>query len=613
MIGDTVERSSEAGSGRGRFWVAAASSLSSAGLVVVASAYALARLEMSGATVLYWIGLAAIVVPVVVAATSDVTSRTQRLGLVLLLTLMLYFVQALYRPLEFAFHDELQHLRTLLDIMVRGELFTPNALLPISPFYPGIEIVTHALASTIGASPEVAGTIVGGAAKLVLSLATFTLFERVTGSSRLATVAVLVYATNPHFIFFNSMFAYVTLALPLMMLALVWLHGWSGRAGTPRARADRVATLLVLAALVVTHHVTALVALAVLAGWTLVATLWRRDRPYRLAVTQATLFLLAAIVGWNLLPGVDTLGYLAVALSGAIAGLTGATAGTAPPSPPLDRPPWEWLASAATVGYVALAVPLGVWAWWRRALLDPAAVVLIALAGLFYLGIAARFLPGGAELAGRSWAYAYFGVALSIAALLTLRFSSSRWVRLRPIVVVLSLSLLFVGGVTLGYPAHWGRLPGPYLVSAFERSVEEQGIAAATWAADALGSRRRVATDLTNGTLMGSYGDQDPVRGVYPVFFSPTVDEGERRRLVDYGVEFVLVDLRLCSGLPQVGFYVVSSEPGAYRYETPLPCDRLEKFDHDPGFARRYDGGSIRIYEVVFGDGAVVPQAAQHD
>jgi hypothetical protein len=598
---------------RGLVATVLAACISSAGLFVVAVAYAGARLEMTGLSLLYWIGMAAIVVPVVVAAVSTRTSRTQRLGLVLLLTLMLYLVKALYRPLEFAFHDELQHLRTLLDIMINAELFTPNALLPISPFYPGLEIATHALVATMGASPEVAGTIVAGASKLVLSLAIFTILERITGSSRLATVAVLVYATNPHFIFFNSMFAYATLAFPLMMLALLWLHVWSSRAGRVRTHAYRGLTLLVLAALVVTHHITALLALALLVAWILVATVSRTSRAYRLALAQATLFLLSSIIGWNLLTGVDTLGYLSVALGGALAGLTGATAGSAPSVPPLDRPQWEWLASAATVGFVSLAVPLGAWAWWRRARLDPAGIALIALAALYYVGIVARFLPGGAELAGRSWGYAYFGVALSIASLVTLSLSGPRLVRHRPLAVVLSLCLLFVGGITLGYPAHWGRLPGPYLVAGFERSVEEQGIAAATWAADVLGPHRRIATDFTNGTLMGSYGHQDPVRGVYPIYFARSVDEGERRLLIDYGVEFVLVDMRLCGGLPRIGYYVVATEPDAYRHERPLPCDRLAKFDHDPGFTRRYDGGSIRIYGLAFDGGAVATQVVERD
>jgi hypothetical protein len=590
---------------RGLFVTVVAACVSSAGLVVVAVAFAGARLEMTGAALLYWLGMAAIVAPVIGAAISVRTSRTQRLGLVLLLTLLLYFVKVLYRPLEFAFHDELQHLRTLLDMMVTGQLFTPNALLPISPFYPGLEIVTHALVATTGASPEAAGTIVAGASKLVLTLALFTIFERITDSSRLATVAVLVYATNPHFIFFNSMFAYATLALPLMMLALVWLHRWGRHAGTPRAHAYRVVTLLVLAALVVTHHITGLAALALLVAWILVATWLRTGRRYRLALTQATLFLLLAIVGWNLLPGVDTLGYLTTALAGALAGFTGA-AGSPPPSPPLDRPQWEWLSGAATVGYVSLAVPLGAWLWWRRTRLDPAGLVLTALASLFYVGVVARFLPGGSELAGRSWAYAYFGVALCIGSLLTLAFLRPRSGRRRPLAVALSLALLFVGSITLGYPAHWGRLPGPYLVAAFERSVEAQGIAAATWAAELLGPHHRIATDFTNGTLMGSYGNQDPVRGVHPIFFSPTVAEPERRLLLDYGVEFVLVDMRLCRGLPRIGYYVVSTEPGAYRYETPLPCEALAKFEHDPGFARRYDGGAIRIYDVVFDDAAAL-------
>jgi Gpi18-like mannosyltransferase len=53
---------------------------------------------------------------------------------------------------------------------------------------------------------------------MILSL--FLFYEQVTRSSRMAGMATLIYMANPHFLFFDAIYSYETLALPLALFML---------------------------------------------------------------------------------------------------------------------------------------------------------------------------------------------------------------------------------------------------------------------------------------------------------------------------------------------------------------------------------------------------------
>ena len=158
-------------------------------------------------------------------------------------------------------------------------------------------------------------------------------------------------------------------------------------------------------------------------------------------------------------------------------------------------------------------------------------------------------------------------------------------------------AVVFVGGITSGWPPFWERLPGPYKVSAFERSVEPEGIAAAQWTLVHLGPGNRFAADFTNYTLLGTYGDQDVVRNVADVYYSPVFGPAQVTQLADAGVQYLLVDLRLSTQLPAGGSYF-PDDPQKDRHSTPIPRRDLTKFNSVPGIDRIYDSGDIVIYDV---------------
>ena len=67
----------------------------------------------------------------------------------------------------------------------------------------------------------ISGLIVAGAAHLLFVCLIYLLFRHISGSARLAGIAVLLYVGNSHFQYFDSMFAYQTLAVAFLGLTLL--------------------------------------------------------------------------------------------------------------------------------------------------------------------------------------------------------------------------------------------------------------------------------------------------------------------------------------------------------------------------------------------------------
>src|SRR5690242_8897083 len=152
---------------------------------MVAVGYTRSRASEGWGEPLFWWGLVLIFAPIVIRLFLIQTlERRERVGLLLVLQVLLYFVTMLQYPLAFSSFDEFAHWRTAQDIAATGHLFQDNSLLTISPIYPGLEMLTNAVSDLTGLSLTLSGRIVVGVAHLLLVLALYLLFERVTGSAR---------------------------------------------------------------------------------------------------------------------------------------------------------------------------------------------------------------------------------------------------------------------------------------------------------------------------------------------------------------------------------------------------------------------------------------------
>jgi hypothetical protein len=599
---------------RSRLPVSVVALFAATGVLVVAAAYTAGREGHAGAAWadwLYWLGQLLILAPVAARLLSRrVLTAWETVTLVVILTVAEYLVKVSYSPSAFTYADELMHWRSTTDILQTGRLFTPNNLLPISPYYPGLEEVTSALVSVTGLSLFTCGLIVAGTAHLLFVLVLFVLFRHVSGSHRIAGVAVLLYASESLFQSFDSMFVYQTLAVPFLGLTLlaVWRLAAS-QPGVSRAGWLTVAAVSALAT-VATHHVTSYVLVATLEVITLGA-LFARDRALARWASVLVLMSAAAFTAWIVFVAPSTVGYLQPVMDSAVQAVRSIIEGRntgAPPSASAASGPLESqvLAGGAVLIMSAL-MPVGWWQVWRR-YRSQAWMVAMAIGSVTWFAVVGvrLFVADGSELAGRASTFVFIPAGF-IAALAVIRLTdnSLRWPMVRasvrrraPLVVagaVVAALVLIFNGLVNGWPPFWERLPGPYQVAGAERSVGPEQVASADWALAALGPGNRFATDEGDLPVLGSYGDQATVGDDSTLYTSPTLTPAATQLVQAQSIDYVLVDQRMSQMLPASGQYFPID---TNVYTRPLPLADLTKFNQEAGVARVYDSGNIVIYDL---------------
>ena len=600
-------------------WLPALSMFAAVGLFLIVLAFNRARVGSEWSALIHWGGILVLFVPICVRLYSAQPTRTERIGLIAVLGLGLYLAGVLSSPTEFKFTDELQHWRSAQVLLQSNRLFQDNPILPISPLYPGLESVTTALASLSGLSIFHSGVLVMAVTRLVFVLALYLLYERVSNSSQVAGVAALLYMTNPHFLFLAGDFIYQSLALPLAVLALLLIARARHTQDNNRFGTWFV-VVLTLASVVVTHHVTSYALVVYLALWTLgtlswdaalysvksMLSFWRiksksiTEEDRQMPVRWITLLTIALIVGWVAFVAPATLGYLSQPISNAanqmmrlLTGSANASATFQAPSGPL----FEQIVRIAAVGLVILGLPLGIWRIWRKHRANAFAIAAAIGSLGYFASLGVRFTSDGAALTVRAWTF-IFVLAAFVLAIGVVEFDGlRRYRRFIRIAFPMASIILFMGGVATGWPPYWGRLPGPYMASAFERSVDLQNVSAAKWTVQALGKNNRFASDYVSTHILGAYGEQDPSRDLPDVFFSTQWGLPEQAVLQGQWTRYLFVDQRLCKLPPMMGIYFNVQERAATGYAIPIAPAALAKFDDLENVSRIFDSGDITIYD----------------
>jgi hypothetical protein len=583
--------------------------VSSAGIFLVALGDDQARQSAPSAQPLFWAGLGLTFVPLALRTLAPGCSRLERFASALSLTLLLSLVKPLQQAGTITFYDEFIHWRGLMELQQSGHLFASNPLLPVAAYYPGLESAAAALIGATGLPTPAAAAILIIAARVVLTGALFLFVEQVTGSSRVAGAAVIVYMSNPHFLFFDNQFAYESLALGLAVLVIylairqVRLH----RVGA----GSWVAIVLTVSAVAVTHHVTSYALLAFLGLWCLLAPVtWRFSGSWT-APLVVTAVVLVVTVTWLLIAARPTLIYLQEGLAPRLSLLISVATNRAAPRQLFQASNGQVAAAlwqrALALGFAILIVvtlPFGLWRAWKYHRLNAPLMVLAGCALIFPASLVLHLVPTAAEIADRMSAFVFIGVGCVIGLAVDDAWPARAVHRGK--MIAGWLAVVFLGGVIVG----WGpplTLPGPYVVGADSRSVDLVGIAATTWTRDHLGTGNHFAADRTNSNLLATYGDQYPITpyahrvDTTRLFLSPTFDRTDAAIVLQGRIRYVLVDERLSTALPLLGtFDGYNGVP--VPAGQPVPLSWLTKFDDLPEASLIYDNGHIRIYQIAGGD-----------
>jgi hypothetical protein len=585
------------------------------GLLALALIDDAARGGWSGAGTLFWIDLLAIFLPGAWRVCSDACGPGERMRILVVLGLGLYVVKVLHSPSQFTFHDELVTWRSVQDLGSTNRLFTANPIVKAFPLYPGIDLTALAISRVSGLALFPSGLVVIAVARMIVIVALYQVFRLVTGSARAAGIAVLVYIANPNFVFFDGQFSYESFALPLaIMVIAVVARALAATERRQRWALTGIATLIAVA-VAPSHHITSYALTLSLLVWTLVLALRRRgDSTIHVApVVVVSCASALAVVGWLIAVGHSTSEYLSPVLGGATGSTFSLLFGSGSGKTPFQssggpaNSTIEELMGFGAVAILLVLLAIGLWRLRRDRPPNALTVVLIIAGVLYPFTLLLRLTQAGAETSNRASEFVFLGLGLIIGLMLFSALVTGRLGRTPGHGLVLvsgMLGLLFAGGIVIGW-APSVRLPGVPLVEADARSVEPYDLAAARWARAHLPAHSRIVADRANAVLMAAYGLQDPqvgkVVGLYvaTLITSPTFGPPEQRIVSQDAIRFIVVDRRLSTQRPVVGYYVDNEEPGAFSYRTPLPATAITKFEGHRSLSRIYDNSEVSIYEVL--------------
>ena len=592
-------------------------------LVCVSIAQAGGRADLPWAQPLFWVAFCALFAGPVYRGVEPRTSRAERIVMIMIASLMAFAVKQIYSPTSFAHFDEYLHWVTLDAIVNTGRTFNENTLLPISPFYPALELCAAALKLLSGANDFVSASVIVALSRLLTVLLLFRLVERVTASSRAASIATFAFMGNSAFVFFDQQFAYETLAFPLFCACLFLCSSINGQQHSLRkTRLTSLLLVTVILGLTLTHHLTSFISGCYVATILFCDYLLGR-RAHRAHALIIALFAIMAPVLWSRLSGAPTGTYLgpsfvlasfdiANLFSGA-SSMRGLFVSSTGPATPLAlklggvigtaliaiglatgffRSIQRGLGSALSFNFIELRRRVR-----KRAVVSSALVVLALSTLLFPVSVALRLTPKGWELGNRLGPFIF--VSVSIVLGVAIRYF---WQR--------RSTVLFTGGITVtiitiifsGMVSGWGvdALRGPYQISADALSIERMGISAARWTAAELGPGHRFASDRINQILLAGHGKQISLTSISDqievsrLFMSDSWGAEERNIVSLARLDFLLVDLRLTGGRPKFGYFDSPPEDPVAE----LRVRSLLKFGSVSGVSRIYDNGYIIIYDV---------------
>jgi hypothetical protein len=578
--------------------------LAALGLAIVSVANALSRATLTETSIIYWAGLLLIALPIFYKLSSKEPSYRERLILVLLLGAALYGVKVVHDGIYFTFSDEFVHAFNAQRIAETHHLYHFNPAIPTTPHYPGLEGATSALMMLTGMSSYGAGTILVGVARLTFMAALFFLFARLSGSARGAGLGVAIYTGSSNFLYWGAQFSYESLALPLMVVALM---AFAEREAGPSERRTPWTLLIVLAilAITITHHLTSyglalvFVALAILYRVMKI----KRPNPWPLA-----LFATVTAVGWLLIAARGTVGYLFPVLGDAIKAIWTTASGESAPrtlfhqaSNSAEESVGATPLAARGLALIAVlillaAMVVGIKQVWRRHRGEPLVLLFCAAAVVFFGALGLRFAPAAWETGNRAGEFLFIGLAfVAIYGVATLLRSGPKLQR-RRLLFTAALGVVLFGGVISGWP--WDvQTARPLEATADGHEIDSESLALAKFAAKRIDGSRFAAPESDARTLLApghqiAFAGQGP--DVEDIVNTGQIESWQLPLLRENNLPYVVADRRLASGDAIRGFYF--TVPGRYN-DALRERGVLHKFSRLP-VARIWDSGRIVLYDL---------------
>ena len=578
---------------------------------------------------LLWAGFLGAMLPLVALACSTGINGVTRTCALTGIGLVGTFGRLLRDPAGPIANDEFAHMRQVIETYLDGDVRHVSQLLPISEHFFGLHQTVSAFARLTGSPLWPSAFAVVGLAHVLSVLAVYQLVRAVGASGSGAAAGAVVYTLNPSWMYFDTSVAYESLALPLLLWCLAAAVAASRAPKEPSLRYIAV-VVLCAAALPIIHHLTTIMlclilALLIVAGVVhSVRRIAAKDRgaprehlwPLLLA---ASCLLVSMIFWWSKIHD-ELVAYLSPALTNGWAQLSqlrdptrafGKLSGIRTPFAGAQNPIYETVCGLLFPPVVLVLFLASLAVLWRnRRRFGSAPWGFAALGGDVF-----PEHPNGADQRRRRGSASVLGVQLH-------RYRR----RLRPGLVLQGASCCSRGGRAFwaarcqdrcrGRPAHRHvcRVRGvgderllPLPRERARRRRHTVGVPGG------LGGRR-----LDGGARPGRHSGGDrPVRGPAGRFGRPDGPVGAQRhvpvveplherrtgapavlkQVLGADVRYFVVDARMATTRPRMGFWFNWAEPGACGTRL-FPQVAIDRFNCLPWLRATYAAGPLTVYQV---------------
>ncbi len=541
--------------------------------------------------------------------------------------------------------DEYAHTRQILEAYLNGDVGHVSYQLPITQGFPGLHQAVSAIAHLTGLSLWTAGLGVIVLAHILSVLGIYQLVRAAGGSAPGAATGAVVYTLNPSWVLFDASVAYESPAVPLLIWCLA--AAVAAARGAVRFRARYIAAAAFAGMVTpVVHHLTAIILCALLVTLTCASLVFRgkpvvngsgaalsQEKTWPLGVI--TFCALGATAVWFARQLKVIITYLSPSFKRGgtqLSQLIGLS-----PQPPSAKsggralfaetqlPFYEVLAAFMFPVVVFAVVLVAGWVIWRhRRRVCSAVWVFAALASLFFLSLPALFTMGGAEGAHRSWAFSFIGIAVlcgvarsfsvhpddatsggerqgpPVAAWLAGLFRSPNR---RAVVAGAVYIVMAVGAMAGGQEDVSVRFPGVPSVGDDVRSINPESRAVSDWVVAHTPIDTPVLAHRYASFELGAYGrmaalSPSPAFPLWDMFISEAPISPEvLKELHDSGIRYIVVDRRMATARPALGYWFTVDEPGANSNDL-YPASALGRFNCLPWLQATYGAGPLIVYRV---------------
>lgn len=595
------------------------------GVALVCVAYAIAgRSTSSGEQakfVVLWLGILAFLWPAARRLADPLVAESERLAILVAAGLFTYLPKFLRNPRGPEFYDELAHWTQVERLHESGDLFAANPAVRVLPSYPGLHTLAEGLRAVTGLSTWQVGVVTIALLHVISAIGVFVLVRRVVASPVVAGLAGLLWCIAPGAMFFNSQFAYQSLAIVAFVWVAAALAEAQAASGCARWAWTALSSLLVVE-VVVTHHLTSYALVGLLAAFAVASVaLARREANGAWKPALVVLGVSVAVnAGWMWARGgrralESIVDYLSPYPESGAEQLWKAVTGNGSRRTFFVRsglPGWEQLAAFLAPVIVVVLGIIGLRLLARMAKRPRAgAWALAGFSALYVVSLPFVMTQSGAQGAHRSFPFSYLGICLVAGAGLALlirrsTLSTSGAGRFGALAIVALIGIVTVGN-TAANVNEFDRFPGPWEAGADSRSQTPELVAAAVWLAE-YDSDDRVVADLYSGTTIGLLGttrDACAVSAACPgdlaiwrFYDGQPIREQDLRELDRRGYRFLVVDRRMAEAVPRSGYWFNRDEEGAFERDEPLDPAALRRLEGFPWLTKVWSSSTYDLYEI---------------